>query len=121
MDNCNKDITTRVYKKEDLYDGMFIQSFGNKDYIYKITINDDKYYYSTAHRISDCKFIEECSGSSSVNNGANHFINYASKDKLDITNFKEDSDGYITWCETFWTRKLNKDTKREDILIELGI
>lgn len=42
MDNCNKDITTRVYKKEDLYDGMFIQSFGNKDYIYKITINDDK-------------------------------------------------------------------------------
>ena len=103
MDNFNKDITTRVYKKEDLYDGMFIQSFGNKDYIYKITINDDKYYYSTSHRI--------CSGSSSVNNGANHFINY----------FKEDSDGYITWCETFWTRKLNKDTKREDILIELGI
>ena len=103
MDNCNKDITTRVYKKEDLYDGMFIQSFGNKDYIYKITINDDKYYYSTSHRI--------CSGSSSVNNGANHFINY----------FKEDSDGYINWCETFWTRKLNKDTKREDILIELGI
>jgi hypothetical protein len=118
MDNCNKDITTRVYKKEDLYDGMFIQSFGNKDYIYKITINDDKYYYSTAHRIGrlscqtpDGKFIEECSGSSSVNNGANHFINY----------FKEDSDGYINWCETFWTRKLNKDTKREDILIELGI
>ena len=111
MDNCNKDITTRVYKKEDLYDGMFIQSFGNKDYIYKITINDDKYYYSTAHRIGrlscqtpDGKFIEECSGSSSV-------INY----------FKEDSDGYINWCETFWTRKLNKDTKREDILIELGI
>ena len=111
MDNCNKDITTRVYKKEDLYDGMFIQSFGNKDYIYKITINDGRYYYSYAHRILDGKFIEECSGSSSVNNGANHFINY----------FKEDSDGYITWCETFWTRKLNKNTKREDILIELGI
>ena len=105
MDNCNKDITTRVYKKEDLYDGMFIQSFGNKDYIYKITINDDKYYYSTSHRI--------CSGSSSVNRIA--------IDKLEINYFKEDSDGYITWCETFWTRKLNKDTKREDILIELGI
>jgi hypothetical protein len=111
MDNCNKDITTRVYKKEDLYDGMFIQSFRNEDYIYKITINDDKYYYSTTHRISDGKFIEECSGSSSVTNGANHFINY----------FKEYSDGYTIWCETSWTRKLNKDTKREDILIDLGI
>ena len=55
MDNCNKDITTRVYKKEDLYDGMFIQSFGNKDYIYKITINDDKYYYSTSHRLFTTK------------------------------------------------------------------
>ena len=104
MDNCNKDITTRVYKKEDLYDGMFIQSFGNKDYIYKITINDDKYYYSTAHRIFNNEYIEEVTGYPSI-------INY----------FKEDSDGYITWCETFWTRKLNKDTKREDILIELGI
>ncbi len=86
MDNCNKDITTRVYKKEDLYDGMFIQSFGNKDYIYKITINDDKYYYSTSHRISDGKFIEECSGSSSIGTSSlNYFINY----------FKEDSDGYL--------------------------
>ena len=119
MDNCNKDITTRVYKKEDLYDGMFIQSFGNKDYIYKITINDDKYYYSTSHRIGrlscrtpDGKFIEECSGSSSMTNGIDTWL---------INYFKEDSDGYINWCENFWTRKLNKDTKREDILIELGI
>ena len=112
MDNFNKDITTRVYKKEDLYDGMFIQSFGNKDYIYKITINDDKYYYSTSHRTPDGKFIEECSGSSSMTNGIDTWL---------INYFKEDSDGYITWCETFWTRKLNKDTKREDILIELGI
>jgi hypothetical protein len=112
MDNCNKDITTRVYKKEDLYDGMFIQSFRNEDYIYKITINDDKYHYSTTHRIYG-KFIEECSdiSSSVATNGLNYFINY----------FKEDSEGYITWCETSWTRKLNKDTKREDILIELGI
>lgn len=119
MDNFNKDITTRVYKKEDLYDGMFIQSFGNKDYIYKITINDDKYYYSTSHRIfnNDIHFpknpvdIEDITGSPSTQMYGFFIINY----------FKEDSDGYITWCETFWTRKLNKDTKREDILIELGI
>ena len=115
MDNCNKDITTRVYKKEDLYDGMFIQSFGNKDYIYKITINDGRYYYSTTHRIVEESLID-----------SNKFLHYSWVGMVNMKstrfdNFKEDSDDYITWCETFWTRKLNKDTKREDILIELGI
>jgi len=110
MDNCNRDITTRVYKKEDLYDGMFIQSFGNQDYIYKITINDDKYYYSTTHRIFNNEDIEEARAPA-LHAGSPSIINY----------FKEDSDGYITWCETVWTRKLNKDTRREDILIGLGI
>lgn len=103
--NYNKKITTKVFKKEDLYDGIFVQSFGNSFYIYQMSIVDGYYYYQPTHKIDKERVCLD------TTNGTPQKIRF----------FGEDQDGYIEWCETVWTRKLNTDTKREDILNHLGI
>lgn len=104
MKNYNSEITTKVFKLGDLYDGIFAQSFGNKRYIYQLTLNDGGWYYQSRFKIEDSVLVESVSD---VKNS----IRFLQKDELDL----------IDWCETIWTRKLNKLTIREDKLKELGI
>ena len=109
MNNYNKNITTKVFKKEDLYDGIFVQSFGNSSYIYQISIINGDYFYHSTHKIDKARV--------SLSDNPPRYNTHPRR----IEFFREDPDGYIEWCETVWTRKLNKDTKREDILIGLEI
>ena len=110
--NYNKNITTKVFKKEDLYDGIFVQSFGNSSYIYQMLIINGDYFYQPTHKINKVDgSLLNITIRDNPSNGKPQKIRF----------FGEDQDGYIEWCETVWTRKLNTDVRREDILNNLGI
>jgi hypothetical protein len=92
--NYNKDITLRELFHADLYEGMYVQSFGNTDYIYRVVMRD-VIYLRTSHRVvSGLLIVDNCP---TLVHGGRCF------------------------CETIHTRELNIDYIRNYKLIELGI
>jgi|ERR1035437_6783351 hypothetical protein len=104
MININKDITVKILSREDLYDGMFIQSAGNDEYIYKIKYRNREYDLFSWFRISNNVLIPE--------NNLSSFVGH-----IDIDSLINSS----SFIETTHTIKLNSPYIRDAKLIELGI
>ena len=104
-ENYNRKITTKILKIEDLYDGIYVQAFGNTDFIYKLTLKDGEWFYTSVFQIEDQDWVKDES---------NIYSNGPARIRLN-------EEGFISWCETIWTRKLNPDTMREDKLKQIGI
>ena len=107
--NWNHDIFIRDLKKEDLYDGITVQSYGNTNRIYELKCWDNIWHYRPISHIEDRLY-----------------------GKLDskLTEKVEWNDPYLRlgwipqqgneqWSETFYSIKMNKIHKRDNILNEL--
>ena len=104
-ENYNRKITTKILKIEDLYHDIYAQAFGNTDFIYKLTLKDGEWFYTSVFQIVDQNLVK-------------HESNIYSNRPARI---RANEKGFISWCETIWTRKLNPDTMREDKLKQIGI
>ena len=98
--NSNEVITTNLTDYHSLYDGMYVQSYGNEDTIYKVFFDNTKLNFVRAsHKIVDGN-LEEVPDSIGV-------INQIA--------------GRGNWCETIYTDRLNLIRIRANKLEELGI
>lgn len=109
--NYNSDITIRELNREDLYDGIFVQSFGNTDFIYRLyKNNDDTWSYSPAYQID---------GNRKSNAGKIDFP--MKKDSSYISGNVRYDWSTVRWCETHYSRRFNLDVIREEKLNQIGI
>lgn len=88
--NYNEDITIRELKPIDLYTNRIAQSFGNCECIYELKIENDILYYMPAYRINLDNSV------SKIDDDSKYWRQASSK---------------MTWCETIYTIKLNRDDK----------
>ena len=101
MHNFNENITLRVLTEADFYHGLLLQAFGNRDTIYRILIKDGQFFYSPVFKINNGKYEEVIPG-----------VHHA---------YPRPISKLHSWCETIWTKSLNKDIIREEKLNQLGI
>lgn len=97
--NHNEAITTNLLDYHSLYDGMYVQSYGNEDTIYRVYFDNTKLTFVRAsHKIVEDNIIEV----------------------QDIGTMNQIA-GNGNWCETIYTDRLNIVRVRANKLEELGI
>ena len=96
MINCNSDITIRILKEEDLYDGIIVQSLGNATCIYELIKKENKWYYKSIYQIIDREA----------------FDGIIDREVYDISGNHYSADTYH-WCETIYTKKYDKSSIRD--------
>lgn len=96
--NHNEAITTNLVDYHSLYNGLYVQSYGNTDTIYKVYYDDTKLtYLKASHIIINDTIVElDCLGTNVVAGNSN-------------------------WCETIYTDRMNIVRIRTNKLEELGI
>ena len=105
-ENYNEKITTKILKIEDIYDGIYAQAFGNTEFIYKLTLKDGEWIYTSVFQIKEQDLVKYDESN----------VYYSRPARI-----RANEEGFISWCETIWTRKLNPNTMREDKIKQIGI
>jgi hypothetical protein len=96
--NYNKHITIRELAPKDFYDGMYIQSFGNIEYIYQVKIDNGERYHTPSHKI-----FNPCEAAPYIVRHSGNFTSTTNRSSR------------IFYCETIWTIQLNREKKLESI------
>jgi hypothetical protein len=107
LGNYNWDINIRNLDSSDLYDGMYVQSFGNTERIYQLRNLKGTWYYRTTHRIVDRSFRKK---DSKIEKSVSGWIQFLSS-TYDL----------VKWSETVYSRKADPQHDRMVKLESLGI
>jgi hypothetical protein len=96
----NHDIHIRDIEREDFYNGITVQSYGNTNCIYELRFMDKKWFYKAIANIEDRK--------------------YGKLDSILVTNNGSwQSSQKEQWSETFYSIKFNKMIRRDKLLNDL--